>query len=84
MENWEDIDPAQIKEGILLDEDQVNYIASCLKGAIQLVDSLHGATEIASNSDPKNEKFANTLKFIKNIDSDLKYCVTILRKDNDL
>ena len=84
MTNYQDIDPTEIKEGLLLTEDQVHYMAVCINGSVRLLSSLGESVSRDSAADPQNESLKRTEKFIEKLSSDLKYCVTILRKRHDL
>mgnify|MGYP006411400569 CR=1 FL=1 len=81
MVKYEDIDPNEIKEGLLLDDGQVRYLVSCLNRSAQLLSSLRDSLAQSITADPQNKALDQTEKFIKKLHSDLKYCVTILRKE---
>ena len=77
MEKFEDLDPNQIKEGLLLNEVQINYLFSCLKENLHLLKFIKSTLQ-------KEGRLDNGHFFIEKLEGDLKYCVTILRKENDL
>ena len=84
MTDFTNIDPTQIKDGLLLNEDQTNYIAMAIKDATRLLRSLRESLDSQTTRDPSNLKLKESQKFFKKLESDLKYCVTILRKDHVL
>ena len=77
MEKFEDLDPSQIKDGLLLNEDQINYIFACLKDNIHLL-------QFIKSTLTKEGRLDSGHFFIEKLEDDLKYCVNILRKENDL
>jgi hypothetical protein len=81
---FEDIDPSEIKEGVLLDEAQTHYLSSCLKASSHLLEGLKDSVNQALAKNPNNKNFNLSKKFLEKLGSDLKYCVTILGEKNDL
>ena len=81
MEKWESIDPSQVHDGLLLNEEQIHYMASCIKETVRLLDSLKEGVDRAVASSPDNDHFNRTKKLVEKLHNDLEYCVTILRKE---
>jgi len=75
--NFEKINPTEIKDGLLLNEEQINYLFTNIKDSMRLLTSL----ELQLSS--QGELSQGTI-FIKKLIDDLKHCVIILRKENDL
>ena len=75
--NFEKINPSEIKDGLLLNEEQIHYLFSNIK------DSIHLLTTLEAQLSAQGELSQGAL-FIKKLIDDLKHCVTILRKENDL
>ena len=78
MENkFTEINPAEIKEGLLLNEEQINYLFTNIKDSIALLTRLEEALSAEG-------QLSQGSIFTKKLIDDLKHCVTILRKENDL
>ena len=77
MEKPKDIDSNKIREGLLLNKEQIDYLFGCVRDTIKLLHFLKGALEKEGNLDSGHF-------FIKKLEDDLKHCVTIIRKENDL
>ena len=77
MAKFEEIDASKIEDGLLLNEEQVTYVFKCIKDALQLMDFIK-----RSLNDRESSEQADL--FLKSLEDDLKHCVIILRKENDL
>ena len=83
MVNFNDIDSSEIKEGLLLTAEQVEYLFLCTKDSIEVLSRLEESINTFNSKHPKEQDLDSQI-FLKKMLSDLKHCVTILRKENDL
>ena len=76
---FEEIESSEIKNGLLLDESQTQYLFICIRearGALGLLQSGLSKEE----AEPPSDSYI----YLKKLNEELDYCVTILRKENDL
>ena len=76
---FEEIKSSEIKNGLLLDESQVNYLTLCIKEALVALGTVQATLlkkEITASSDSSI--------YLKKLSEELTYCVTILREEDDL
>jgi hypothetical protein len=83
MVDFNDIDSSKIQEGLLLTEEQVEYLFLCTKDSIEVLSRLEESIDTFNSKHPEHQDLDSHV-FLKKMLSDLKHCVTILRKENDL
>jgi hypothetical protein len=84
MVDFESIDPTEIKEGVLLNEDQTTYIATVIKDSLSLLNSFQQSVNAEVSGGNTSPSLQSAQKYFLKLESDLKYCVTIIRKDHVL
>ena len=84
MTDFNSIDPSEIKEGVLLNDEQSNYIARVIKDSLSLLSSFQKSVDDELSTGNTNPSVESAQKYFSKLESDLKYCVTIIRKDHVL
>lgn len=76
---FEEIQSSEIKNGLLLDEKQVDYLYVCIKEASSALNLIRARLP-KEHTDPPSDSY----KYLKKLTEELNHCVTVIGKENDL
>jgi hypothetical protein len=74
---FEEVKSSEIKNGLLLDEEQTDYLFNCIKEAMVALRAVQASLRTTDSR-------ADSIIYLKKLTEELNYCVTVLRKQNDL